>query len=334
MAEIALWATLLLLVLAAWTLALCYLAPIFHLQPIPLPRALLAVVLGSGLASAVFALAMWLPARASLPWYATVSAAALVAVMIGFAVARFVLRLDAKSALRAGLLLIAAAGLVAAVAAIPLKLCYPTYAIPTNGMAPTIKGRHVAGVCPLCEGETVVSFSEEQFGFGPPERRLGHLGICTKCLQVSPATAAAEAPRVGDRILVRSLATPRRWDLVVFVVPDDRRQIYVDRLVALPGESIEVKEGGIWINGVRQTPPPEIADLKWFLEDDQAFLARHAAAGNPTRLAADEYFVLGDFSPNSSDSRFFGPVPRRNLRGVVSVIYFPPRSWRSFGQQR
>jgi signal peptidase I len=333
MVELALWTTIGFLVLVAWTLALAYLTPIFHLQRIPLPRSVAAVVLGTGLAGSALAFALWLSTKVSLPWYALLFAAVIVAVLFGFAIARFVLRLDARGTLRAGLLLVVGMALVLAVAAIPLKLCYPAYAIPTNGMAPTIKGRHVAGVCPHCEGETVVSYSEEQFGFGPPERRLGHLGICTKCLQVGVATAADESPRVGDRVIVRRLATPRRWDLIVFVVPGERGQIYVDRLVGMPGESIEVKDGGIWIDGVRQKPPPEIANLRWFLEDDLAFLDRYAVAGNPTRLSADEFFVLGDFSPNSSDSRYFGPVPRQNLRGVVGVIYFPPRSWRTFAQR-
>ncbi len=330
MAEILLWGTFLVLVLLASVLALRYLTPIFALKTVPLARASAAVLLGFALAGSSVALVFWLSTRIAAPWYVWLVIAVVVMTAISAAIARLLLQLDVRSTFRAGLLLIVAIGMVVAIMAIPLKFCYPAYSIPTNAMSPTLKGRHVAGVCPHCESETVVSYSEDRMGFGPPQPRVGHLGICTKCLQVSPATAVDETPRMGDRIVVRRLAVPRRWDLIVFVYPGDRRQLYVMRLVALPGESVEVKDGGIWIDGKRLVPPPEIAKLRWFLEEDQAdWLGKYASPGAPTRLAHDEYFVLGDFSPSSSDSRYWGPLPRANLRGVVSFVYFPPRSWKA-----
>jgi signal peptidase I len=131
---------------------------------------------------------------------------------------------------------------------------------------------------------------------------------------------------MADRFLVRRLAAPRRWDVAVFRFPGNRQQLYAMRLVGLPGESIEVKDGGIWIDGVRQTPPPEIAKLRWYARDDLGPPPQYATEGHPTRLADNEYFMLGDFSPNSYDSRFWGPVPAEDLRGVVAAVYFPPRS--------
>jgi signal peptidase I len=330
MAEILLWGTFLALVLLASVLALRYLTPIFALKTVPLARAAAAVLLGFALTAGTVMLVAWLATRVAAPWYVWLAIAVVVMTAISAAIARLLLQLDFRSTIRAGLLLIVAIGMVVAIMAIPLKFCYPTYAIPTNPMAPTLKGRHVVGVCPLCEGETVVSYSEYSSQFGPPETHLGHLGICTRCLQVSPATATSDTPQMGDRIIVRRLATPRRWDPIVFVVPHERQQLYVMRLVALPGESVEVKDGGIWIDGKRLVPPPEIAKLRWFLEEDQAnWLGKYASPGAPTRLADDEYFVLGDFSPVSSDSRYWGPLPRANLRGVVSFVYFPPRSWKA-----
>jgi type IV secretory pathway protease TraF len=53
-----------------------------------------------------------------------------------------------------------------------------------------------------------------------------------------------------------------------------------------------------------------------------------ATEGSPTQLGEKDYFVLGDFSPNSYDSRFWGPVPADYLRGVVIAAYLPPRSAR------
>jgi signal peptidase I len=332
MAELAIWLTLLVLLLAASILALRYLAPIFGLASVPLGRATAAVLLGAGLWASLIAVAWRLAPRLPLPWYVPAIVVVAFAILLSLAMARFVLRLNLASAARAGLLLVAAWSGVLAVAAIPLKLCYPAYVIPTNAMSPTLKGRHLAGECPLCGGETVVSFVEDQSPLRPTERLPGELGICGLCLQVAPTTAVRETVRTGDRILVRSLARPRRWDLVVFIYPGGRPQIYVSRLVALPGEQVEVKEGGLWIDGVRQQPPAEIANLKWFVEGTNLLLMHYGNPGFPTRLAADEYFVLGDFSPNSSDSRFWGPVPEKNLRGVVGAVYFPPRSARFLPQ--
>jgi signal peptidase I len=233
--------------------------------------------------------------------------------------------------LRALVILAITSACVLGLAVFPLLLIYRAYSIPTNAMAPTLKGRHYVGTCPHCSGPTVVSFQEDPHN---GSRQVGETGICARCLQVGPAQNLVETPRSGDHIIVRRLATPRRWDLVVFLFPGDRRQVYVKRLVGLPGESVEVKEGGIWIDGVRQEPPPEIANLRWFLPDEPYAEPRpeFAAEGNPTQLADDEYFVLGDYSPQSYDSRFWGPVPAEDMRGVVGAVYLPPQSARVLPQ--
>ncbi len=231
-----------------------------------------------------------------------------------------------RNVVNVGLLLSLASGAVLIVAYVPLKLCYPTYVISSNAMAPTLSGRHFSGTCPHCGGRTVVGFVEDR-GFDGLQRRVNPEGICTACQQVGPAQSVVERVQVADRILTRALATPRRWDLVVFRYPGDRQSIYIMRLVGLPGESVEVKEGKVWINGVRQDPPLEIADLRWFLPED-FFPPEFAAPGNPITLADGECFVLGDYSTVSSDSRFWGPVPTEDILGVASAVYFPSRSAR------
>lgn len=219
-----------------------------------------------------------------------------------------------------------ASAIVLGLAYIPLALTYKTYYTPTNAMSPTIRGRHYVGNCPNCGAQTVVSLIENPIN---RSRRPGETGICTSCLQVHPAQAVAPQEWAGDRILVRNLQQPRRWDIVVFRPPGNRESLYAMRLVGLPGESIEIKEGGIWIEGKRMTPPPAITTVRWFIPDQYGVTTDYASEGNPTQLGDDEYFFLGDNSPNSSDSRFFGPVPAKDVGGVVTAIYWPPSRARS-----
>jgi len=209
--------------------------------------------------------------------------------------------------------------IVLGLAYIPFFLAYKGYTSPANGMAPTIRGRHYQGICPNCSAPTVVTVVERD-----QSRQPGETGICTNCLQVHSAHEVGPQLHASERFLVRNWQRPRRWDIVTFRPPSARDQLYVMRLVGLPGESIEIKDGGVWIDGERLVPPPEIATVRWFLPEDYSMMQEFAGPGNPTQLKDDEYFFLGDNSPNSSDSRFFGPVPAEDVGGVVTAIYWPP----------
>jgi signal peptidase I len=285
-----------------------------------------AVVLAQMAASVLIVVGAWWAYRWYSPqWYVPVLAIAVGCLVVWLILLLGVLRFTFTETGRAAFVGCLTSACVLGFAVIPLMIIYRTYQIPMNSMAPTLCGRHFVGKCPDCGGPTVVSSLEDLVtGTVQP----GESGICTRCLQVRPAEHVEPQASAGDRILVRRLPTPRRWDIVVFLYPGDRRQIRVKRLVGLPGESVEVKEGGVWINGVRQQPPPEIAGLRWFTSDDLGPLPQHATEGNPAQLAENQYFVLGDFSPNSSDSRFWGPVPGEDLLGVVAGTYWPWRSAR------
>jgi signal peptidase I len=201
-------------------------------------------------------------------------------------------------------------------------------------MAPTILGRHFLGKCPKCGAATIVSVDEDWETRRPaPADR----SICTQCYYSGKPQEVNREVQMGDRILVRKFARPKRWDLVVFPVPNDPQAprppgspapIYVKRLVGLPGETIEIKSGEIWINGAKQTLPEPIAGLRWELPEDNILRPRFATNG-PFTLGPGDCFTLGDNSANSYDSRFWGPVPAADLRGVASLVYFPPRAWRT-----
>jgi signal peptidase I len=197
------------------------------------------------------------------------------------------------------------------------------FVTPNQAMAPTLLGPHQQGVCPICGQVSTIHYDADAhipFGFQP-------VGMCSSCQQASVLARIDPEVLPPDRFMVNKLLSPRRWDLIVFRHNRAPSVQLVKRLIGLPGEEVTIKNGGIWINGSRQEPPPEIAKLKFVsaLEgEENAF----GSPERPVRLGQEEYFVIGDFSLHSADSRAWGAVPARNIEGVVALIYWPPSRWR------
>lgn len=125
---------------------------------------------------------------------------------------------------------------------------------------------------------------------------------------VTPAQAANDAARsAADELLV--VGEPQRGDIVVFRFPRDPTRDFIKRVIALPGDTVEVRQGKVYVNGqfVDEAYINEIANYSW-----------------PARkMDAGEYFVLGDNRNNSSDSHVWGPVPRDNIIGKAWISYWP-----------
>jgi signal peptidase I len=204
--------------------------------------------------------------------------------------------------------------------------------VPTNAMAPTVLGNHWQGICPEC--------GRPSFGSpGPPMRPSSGVSLPMICENFHTSRSADFAKRVltGDHLLVAKYLKPRRWDLVVFRSPEDTSTPYVKRLVGLPGEEIIIDDGAVWADGNKLTPSDSIRSIKYLSEVPGPHREAWGSRGRPAKLSGDEYFVLGDFSANSYDSRFWErgapghnpfAVPQSHLRGVVTHIYWPPRRWR------
>lgn len=115
---------------------------------------------------------------------------------------------------------------------------------------------------------------------------------------------------IGDVFLVDKQLfewrLPERWEIVVFHGPEYRTAPYVKRIVGLPGESVEIKDGCVFINGQRMKAPHGAKYLSQ---------GRHGVH-MPCRLDADEYFVLGDNSPVSDDSRVW-PQPGVKRSAII-----------------
>jgi len=107
---------------------------------------------------------------------------------------------------------------------------------------------------------------------------------------------------------------PSRGDIIVFRFPRDPSRDFIKRVVALPGERVEVKAGVVYVNGQRLDEP-------YILENPT--YSRDSAVVPP-----NNYFVLGDNRNNSSDSHVWGPVPLENVVGRAWFTYWP---WKEFG---
>lgn len=116
----------------------------------------------------------------------------------------------------------------------------------------------------------------------------------------------------GDKIfLFKQIGELKRGDIVAFLFPQDQSKSYIKRIVGLPGENVEIKDGKVFING-RQIEEP-------YLSPD--FVSSDTMPG-PVTVDANNYFVLGDNRRNSSDSRYWGTVPRKLIYGKFWRHYY------------
>lgn len=136
----------------------------------------------------------------------------------------------------------------------------------------------------------------------------------------------------GDRVLVNKLVygpkVPftewrlpgygklQRGDVIVFKYPDDPKRDFIKRLIAFPGEAVAIRDGAIYINGKRINDR-KVSNQYYYNRGD------YGAKGQIVTVPEKYYFVLGDNSASSMDSRFWGFVPESYLVGKAEVIYWP-----------
>ena len=156
-----------------------------------------------------------------------------------------------------------------------------------------------------------------------------------------PSESMVPTLRVGDRVLVNKFiyrfTEPERGDIVVFqsveggkLPPEENlieriiglfrndgteeppREDLIKRVVGVPGDEISVRRGKLFVNGEPRRQP--YVNKKF---PDKSFFA-------PTTVPKGHVFVMGDNRANSRDSRFFGPVPERNIEGEAFLRFWPP----------
>jgi signal peptidase I len=177
--------------------------------------------------------------------------------------------------------------------------------------------------------------SQTAFNTAPtPPQKTGGIGLWLRDLVVSAAASVliitflyqpvrvegtSMLPRLEDRDrlfinkFVYRIAAIERGDVVVFHYPRDPEKSYIKRVIALPGDSLRIDHGVVWVNGKRQIEnyvPQEFRDSRSMEE---------------IQIPEDYYFMMGDHRSISSDSREFGPVERSLIYGKAVFVYWPAR---------
>ncbi|MCQ9208149.1 MAG: signal peptidase I [Omnitrophica bacterium] len=131
----------------------------------------------------------------------------------------------------------------------------------------------------------------------------------------------------GDKIFVNRFiyrfGLPKRGDVVVFRYPENPRRDFIKRLVAFGAETIEIADGKLMINGEVVDDPEIFQELEYYNR------GAYGAEDAQITIPKDCYFVLGDNSGSSRDSRYWGFVPRKFLLGKAFVIWWPPKRARA-----
>ncbi len=119
----------------------------------------------------------------------------------------------------------------------------------------------------------------------------------------------------GQFILVNKLAyklgAPERGDVIVFHNPSNGDEDYIKRVIGLPGDTVEIRDQTVYING----EPLEEPYLQYHIRPGEPF--------QPTVIEPDHLFVMGDNRPNSEDSRFFGQLPEELVVGRAWLRVWP-----------
>ncbi|MFH0762655.1 MAG: signal peptidase I [Candidatus Omnitrophota bacterium] len=125
----------------------------------------------------------------------------------------------------------------------------------------------------------------------------------------------------GDTIFINKAiyrkANPLRADVVVFKKPDKLSNLYLARVIGLPGETVEIRNGKVLINGAALYEPEAVSKIYY---DNRGTKGQE---GSLVNVPDGSYFVLGDNSVASKDSRFFGCISKKSIIGKAYKIFLP-----------
>ena len=132
-----------------------------------------------------------------------------------------------------------------------------------------------------------------------------------------PSESMEQTIMTGDRVFGNRLAyvfgDPERYDIIIFKYPDNEKELFIKRIIGMPGETVEIKDGKVYINGSKEplkdsfTPETPVGDY------------------GPYTVPENSYFVLGDNRNYSKDSRFWNNpyVAEDKILGKAVLRYFP-----------
>jgi signal peptidase I len=126
-----------------------------------------------------------------------------------------------------------------------------------------------------------------------------------------PALVDQERIFINKFVYKFGIGTIERGDMVVFWFPGDPAKSYIKRVIGVPGDTVEVDNGAVIVNGERIEEPYVIEEY------------RDHVSTSAFKVQPEEYFVLGDHRSSSNDSRSWGTVPRRYIYGKAAFVYWP-----------
>ena len=112
--------------------------------------------------------------------------------------------------------------------------------------------------------------------------------------------------------LIYYLEEPERGDIIVLHFPNDRSRDFIKRIIGLPGDTVEIRNGEVRVNGYLLNEP---------------YISAPPNNNKTWQIPEDQFFVVGDNRPNSSDSRSWSYLPREDIIGRAWVVYWPPQDW-------
>ena len=136
-----------------------------------------------------------------------------------------------------------------------------------------------------------------------------------------PTESMVPTLMVKDRLLVNKLAydlnDPERGDIALFENQQGQKDPLIKRVVGLPGEELELREGELYVDGAPREEP--------YLKRDPCKPGYPKTCSfGPVTVPKNHVFMMGDNRANSLDSRFFGPVPENDVIGEALVRFWPP----------
>ncbi|HEC22499.1 MAG TPA: signal peptidase I [Chloroflexi bacterium] len=191
---------------------------------------------------------------------------------------------------------------------------------------PAVSGKSSAVEDPLVTPETSPEV-DERLTFGSVLREIFETallaGVIWLIINFATARYVVEGISMeptlhtGQYLIVNRLAyrfgTPQRGDVIVFDFPGNTNDDYVKRIIGLPGETVTIENGHVYIDGVELDEP-------------------YTSSGTPNYqgtwyVPPGSYFVMGDNRPHSSDSRSWGMLDEEYIVGKAWLSYWPPRTW-------
>ena len=140
-----------------------------------------------------------------------------------------------------------------------------------------------------------------------------------------PTESMISTIQVGDRLLGEKISymahDPQAGDVVTFSDPENPSTTLIKRIIATPGQTIDLKDGEVYVDGTKLDEPYTQGKPTNPIERHADFLSSDITY--PYTLGQDEYWMMGDNRTNSLDSRYFGPIKRQSITSRGWFIFWP-----------